>query len=266
MSPLKFVANQLIPLHFRCFSRTLILAVALSATPAWAAGGPPMFTDDPGTPGDGHWEINVATLSSHTTRTTTYQLPLIDANYGIGDRAQFKFEMPWLNQTDANKVSLNGAGDGLTGIKWRFYDVGEEAWQISTYPQIEFGFPLSNSTHDDLVESGTSYLLPFEFEHRHEEFDVNFELGRWFRPSQRGDSWIAGVALTHEVRKGFELIAELHDESALNKPQDELILNFGTRWDISKQYTLLLSAGRDLHNTLCITNTSLAYLGLQIRY
>ena len=114
--------------------------------------------------------------------------------------------------------------------------------------------------------SGASFLLPVEFEHGFEGFDVNFELGRWFRPTQQGDSWIVGCALTHEVKKGFELIAELHDEIAVHQPQDELILNFGTRWDFSKQYTLLLSAGRDLHNTLGETNTLLTYLGLQIRF
>jgi len=45
-----------------------------------------------------------------------------------------------------------------------------------------------------------------------------------------------------------------------------LILNFGARLDLSENYTLLLSAGRDLHNTLSQTNTLLSYVGLQMRY
>ena len=31
-----------------------------------AQGGPPLITDDPGTPGDGHWEINIAEQSETT--------------------------------------------------------------------------------------------------------------------------------------------------------------------------------------------------------
>lgn len=225
-----------------------------------------MITDDPGTPGDGHWEINVAALSSHTAEATTYQLPLVDANYGVGDRIQLKVEMPWLLQDEANGARRSGAGNGLAGVKWRFYDAGDNGWQISTYPQVEFGFPRSNSTHNGLADEGTSYLVPVEFVRGFDGFDVNFELGRWLRPAQQVDSWIGGFVLTHEVRKGFELIAELHDEIAVHQPQDERILNFGTRWDFSGQYTLLMSAGRDLHNTLSKTNTLMTYLGLQLRY
>ncbi len=262
-------------MHHSYIGQALILAAALSSAPSFAAGGPPMITDDPGTPGDGHWEINAAALSSHAAGAATYQLPLVDANYGVGDRIQLKFEMPWLLQNGIAGASRNGAGDGLAGVKWRFYDAGEKAWQISTYPQVEFAFPLSNSTHNGLVDSsinyllpdrGTSYLLPVEVEHGFEGFDVNFELGRWFRPAHQGDTWITGCVLTHEVRKGFELMVELHDEVAMNQSQDELILNFGARWDFSKQYTLLLSAGHDMRNTLGNTNTLLTYLGLQMRY
>jgi hypothetical protein len=262
-------------LHLSHITRALILLAVLSAGSAWASGGPPMITDDPGTPGDGHWEINAAGLCSHAVGATAYQLPLVDVNYGVGDRLQLKFEIPWLLQNGITGASRSGAGDGLAGIKWRFYDAGENAWQISTYPQVEFGFPLSNSTHNGLVnssinyllpDSGTSYLLPVELEHGFEGFDVNFELGRWFRPAHQGDTWIAGGVLTHEVRKGFELMVELHDESVINQSQDELILNFGARWDFSKQYTLLLSAGHDVHNTLGNTNTLLTYIGLQMRY
>lgn len=253
------------PLH-RLISLSFVLPILLFAGSAWAAGGPPMITDDPGTPGDGHWEINLATQTNHTAGTTTFQLPLVDANYGVGDRAQLKFELPWLVQDEPGGESRSGVGDGLIGVKWRFYDAGENAWQVSVYPQMGFGFPQATSTSNGLADNGTSYLLPFEFTRGFEGFDINFELGRWVRPAQQADSWIAGLVLTHEVHKGLELIAELHDESAMHQDQDELILNFGTRWDMSERYTLLLSAGRDLHNTLSSRNTLMTYLGLQMRY
>jgi hypothetical protein len=245
----------------------LVLFSVAATGSAWASGGPPMVTDDPGTPGDGHWEINVAALTNRTADETTNQFPLVDINYGVGERIQLKFEMPWLWENDADSSpNRNGAGDGLAGVKWRFYDAGEDGWQISTYPQVEFNTHLSSSPHDDMTENGTSYLLPFEFVHGFGDWDINVELGRWFRPAPRSDTWIAGFVLTHEVRKGFEVLAEIHDEATVHQTWDELLFDFGTRLDFSEHYTFLFSIGRDLHNTLNATNTLSTYLGLQLRY
>ncbi|HEX7645185.1 MAG TPA: hypothetical protein VF472_23545 [Burkholderiaceae bacterium] len=241
-----------------------LAAALLHGSAAWASGGPPMFTDDTGTPGDGHWEINLATLSFHADSADTYQLPLIDLNYGIGERTQLKLQMPLIRQNDPSGTQ-SGLGNGLFGVRWRFYDAGEDGWQISTYPQLQFA-PSTSAAHRGLAAPGTATLLPLEFVHGFAGGDINLEAGRWIRPAGQGDSWIAGLVLTHEVRKGFEVMAELHDEKAVNSAQRELIANFGTRWDWSENITLLVSAGRDLHNTLSEKNNFLSYLGLQLRF
>jgi hypothetical protein len=49
----------------------------------FAKGGPPLITDDPGTPGDGRWEFNIATQIDPNGENTVYQIPQIDANYGL---------------------------------------------------------------------------------------------------------------------------------------------------------------------------------------
>ena len=239
-------------------------ALALSAASARAEGGPPMLTDDPGTPGDGRWEINLAVLSEHSGATTTYEAPLVDINYGLGDRLQLKFEVPWLWQDASRHEERSGLGNGVAGVKWRFYDGGDDAWQISTYPQVESGFVFPRSSHHGLTDGGTSYLLPLEFQHGFGGVVLGFEVGRWLRPAQQADTWIAGVVIGHEVRKGLELVAELHDESALGLGGDELVVNFGARWDWSDRLTLLLSAGSDLHNGLGEKNSALTYVGLQV--
>jgi hypothetical protein len=244
--------------------RLALAAVLLHGSAAWASGGPPMLTDDPGTPGDGHWEINLATLAFHGESGTTYQVPLVDANYGVGERLQLKLEMPWIHQDDAGS-SANGMGNGLLGVKWRFYDDGEDGWQISTYPQYQFA-PSASAAHRGLAESGTAALLPLEFVRNIPGGDINVEVGRWMRPAGRGDSWIAGLVLTHTLKKGVEIMAELHDEKAVNSSRAELIANLGARWDLSDRYTILASAGRDLHNTLAEKNTFLSYLGLQLHF
>lgn len=157
-----------------------------------AQGGPPMLTDDPGTPGDEHWEINIAALTGLAAGVRTYQLPLIDVNYGVGERLQLKYEQPFLVEHESG-ASRSGMGNSLLGVKWRFYDAGQGAWQISTYPQMQFNYPGSASPRRGLAEAGTSVLLPVEFAKSYGEFGLDFEVGRWLRPSGQGDSWIGAL-------------------------------------------------------------------------
>jgi len=222
-----------------------------------------MITDDPGTPGDGHWEINTAALTNRIGGVGFYQLPLVDINYGVGDRIQLKYQVPWVVTADHGDLR-GGPGDSLVGLKWRFFDAGPSAWQISTYPQVQFNYT-SSSAARGLADSGTSLLLPLEFMRNFGSFDLNFEVGRWLRPAEQPDTWIGGLVAGREITKGVELIAEMHDEIQTNSPRSELIANLGARWDLSERYTLLLSAGRDLRNRLAPTNSLLTYVGLQTR-
>src|SRR5580692_4506949 len=65
-----------------CFARILV---------AHAQGGPPMITDDSGTPGDGQWEINVAYQDDRTALARERSFPHVDLNYGWGDHIQLKY-------------------------------------------------------------------------------------------------------------------------------------------------------------------------------
>jgi hypothetical protein len=55
-------------------------------------GGPPMITDDPGTPGPNKWEINLAVAWAHRPAETSLDLPAIDLNYGLGERIQLTLQ------------------------------------------------------------------------------------------------------------------------------------------------------------------------------
>jgi hypothetical protein len=61
--------------QFRLF---LLIIPAAGALRLHAQGGPPFITDDPGTPGNKHWEINLGWIADHspvwpttTSRTST---------------------------------------------------------------------------------------------------------------------------------------------------------------------------------------------------
>ena len=65
-----------------------------------AQGGPPLLTDDPGTPGNRNWEINIATTHFRSPGEREIEAPLLDINYGLGDRIQLKYEVHYLFDSD----------------------------------------------------------------------------------------------------------------------------------------------------------------------
>lgn len=154
----------------RIFSSLLFLATFLAlflamlsavALPAAAQGGPPFIGDDPGTPGNGNWEINVATYTERHPTERIYNDPILDMNYGLGPRIQLKYQVPYLVDGADGDPTRSGLGKSLAGVKWRFYDSDEEGLQISTYPQLEFNNPTS-SLQRGLVDYGTRFYLPIE--------------------------------------------------------------------------------------------------------
>ena len=99
--------------------RAAVLGLALVglrfASTAHAQAGPPYLTNDPGTPGNGNWEINVAVMPTINKGDSSYQVPQFDINLGLGERIQLSYEVPYIFHTDDSATS--GWGNGFTGIK-----------------------------------------------------------------------------------------------------------------------------------------------------
>lgn len=243
-------------------ARCAMAVILLLPLAAFAQAGPPMVTDDPGTPGDGHLEINFAALATRTSDGSTYELPLIDANYGLGDRIQLKLETPY--EVDTHDGRRGGVGSGLLGVKWRFVDNGEQGWNVSTYPQIGFDYPGISATHNGLADRGVSYFLPVEIQRNFGRIEFGAEGGRWFRP--QGDSWSGGIVLGTEVSDDWEIMVEVHDEHLVGSARDELLVNLGSRVKLSSHINLLVSTGRDVHNSIDRPADLLLYIGLQLTH
>jgi len=62
----------------------LTVAAFTGPRPARADAGPPFLTNDPGTPGNGNWEINIAAMQTTTPGVSSWQLPRLKVNYGLG--------------------------------------------------------------------------------------------------------------------------------------------------------------------------------------
>src|SRR5262245_5626532 len=100
----------------------------------FAQGGPPLHTDDPGTPGNKNWEINIGVGGEFANGHHDYDLPEVDLNYGVGNNIQLKYEVP-IVVSSGSPVAL---GYQKIGVKWRFVDEEKSGVAVSIYPQVSF--------------------------------------------------------------------------------------------------------------------------------
>lgn len=199
-----------------------------------------MRTDDPGTPGPGNWEINVALTSERRPGERVFEAPIADINYGVGERIQLKLEVPWVVRSTDNAPSKAGLGNTLLGVKWRFLDNQQHDFQISTYLQLELNNP-THSVERGLVERGARFLLPIEISKKLGPVHVNPELGYWF--SQRGGGeFFTGIAVGHQFGEHLEILGETY--STGTSEGRETTFGFGTRIGLSHSVRALLMAGR----------------------
>jgi len=228
-----------------------------------AQGGPPLITDDPETPGNGHWEINIAWTLSQKRNARLFAIPLLDVNYGVGEHVQLKAEVPWLVLRERGAKTQSGIGSANFGVKWRFLDKDRHGFAMSTYPQLEIRTSAS-SARRGLIEQGSELLLPVEISRELGPVTINGELG--YQVVQRDkDEVLYGLVVGGEINKRLELVGEIHGTAKRNFADNELILNVGGRFKTSKHYTLLFSIGRRLR---AVTGqpTLLAYVGCQFNF
>ena len=158
-------------------------------SPVFTQAGPPLLTDDTGTPGAGHWEINIALTVERSNEKIRFEGPLLDFNYGLEETIQLKYEVPWVALKDREKIK-GGVGNSLFGVKWRFLDQNRHGMAMSVYPQFEFNNS-SSSADRGLVDKGIQFLLPFQIEKKIGKFTVNPELGYLFRKKEITNGFIA---------------------------------------------------------------------------
>jgi hypothetical protein len=237
----------------------LVGVLVLPISSAFAQGGPPMLTDDPGTPGNRRWEVNVAFTVEDRRAGRTFSVPLIDANYGLGERIQLKIEAPWLVGRDEN-----GLGNVLLGIKWRFLDEDAHGVALSLYPQIELRAPAA-SRKRGLGEADHEYLLPLSAQKNLGPVSANAEIGFAYRPHDE-DEWVYGLAIGREVSERLEVIGEVFGSSPLTMRQSALLLNVGLRGRLNERLSLLLAAGTGLGSRTQEKPRLLGYVGGQFLF
>lgn len=230
-------------------------------SPVFTQAGPPLLTDDTGTPGAGHWEINIALTVERSNEKIRFEGPLLDFNYGLGERIQLKYEVPWVALKEQGEKIKGGVGNSLFGVKWRFLDQNRHGMAMSVYPQFEFNNS-SSSADRGLVDKGIQFLLPFQIEKKIGKFTVNPELGYLFR--EKGDNqWIYSLALFYDITKNLELVGEVHGSAKRDLAKPEAVFNLGFPLRLSEKIALNASAGRNIGRATGDEPNLLGYIGLQ---
>lgn len=242
----------------RCAVAVMLFALAASLS---VHAGPPLITDDTGTPGDGGWEINLPITLEQTRNQRTFEAPLLDVNYGLGERTQLKFEVPWVMLDRRDDGTTEGLGNSEIGVKYRFLDGGRHGTSMSIYPQLEFNNPTS-SDERGLVDEGVRLKLPVQMTRSIGPFGFYLEAGYEFVEAE-GDEWLYGVATGYPVNDRLELLAEVAGTASHDFGDDELVFNIGAKVVLNDYLNLLLSAGRSFRESSSGEPELLGYCGLQ---
>ena len=232
----------------------------LGISGARGQGGPPMITDDPGTPGDGKFEINLAIAFEHRPDETSLDAPAIDINYGVGDRIQLTLQGGPVFLKRRDHGALGGFGGTEAAVKWRFIDDQQTGISMSMFPRVIFNISQS-AARRGLAEDGTRFQIPFQFAKAFPGFDVDLEWGPLVStvgPAQ----WLYGIIVAVDVSKTTAVMAELHGIGRTNFSDDELAVNFGIRQKLNEHCIFIGSLGHELRSPEA--RALIGYAGVQL--
>ena len=243
----------------RCVAGSAWVILAVLPRIVGADAGPPFLTNDPGTPGNERWEINIGSVATRAGNADIYQVPQIDLNYGLGDRVQLTYEIPYeIDRVDGRTTS--GWGNAFPGLKWRFLDEGETGWQMAVFPQLETRVS-RRAAQAALGETDTRLLLPVELARTFGRVAVDLEAGYYTLrgPRERILGGVAGSVLSPR----FELDLELYDDRVFGS-SSLTTLDIGGRYRLSPAFILLALAGHSVQVSGTATPEWFGYVGIQI--
>jgi hypothetical protein len=209
-------------------------------------GAPPMHVDDTDTPGDKTWEVNIGMEAEWASGEHAIEGPIADINYGIGERLQLTYEVPyvWLHDDGDDDEAAGGAhgvGDSTFGLKYRFYDNDERGISFALYPQVRVRTPGANRA---VSEGGTSFALPLLMVSEFEHFSITADVG--VEASDEERRWFGGAGLGWRASDRTALMAELAGED-LNSSERRWQAGFGLRHKLRDGRSLSASVGRDIY-------------------
>ncbi len=223
-----------------------------------------MITDDPGTPGKGRWENNLAIAFEHRPNEWSIYAPAIDLNYGWGDHVQLTLQTSAALLQRSDHGPVDGLGGTEAALKWRFLDEDSNGVDASMFPRIIFNITQS-SVRRGLSEDGTRFQIPFQVAKKVGSVDLDCEFGPLVSTVGRSE-FLAGVVAGVDLTKKTSLMAEVHATSRTNLTRDVVSLNVGWRHTINKHAIWIASLGHEVHSRTGDPLAFVGYCGVQLLY
>ncbi len=185
-------------------------------------------------------------------------------NYGSSKNTQLKVEIPWLVLRRNGQKSIDGLGNTNIGIRWRFRDeTKEKRVALSIYPQVEFNNPTSSSVRRGIVDRGTQFLMPLQWQTQVGKFGINGDVG--YRLKRGTDEIIYGVVVGRKIKDSFEILGEIHATGPQSILRDsEVVFNIGSRLKLNDHLSLITSTGRSIRRNF--DPRFIGYAGFQITF
>src|ERR1700730_2396497 len=237
---------------------------ALAARHAWAQGGPPMITDDPGTPGNGKFEINVAVAFNRLPQEISWDVPALDINYGVGDHIQLTLQTAPVILKRSGQGAIGGLGGTEAELKWRFLDEEKAGVDVSMFPRVLFNI-VQSSVRRGLAEDGTRVQLPFQVAKKFGKIALDFEWGALASTVGRSQ-WLYGVVGGVDLTKSTTVMAEHRGTSRISFDRDVLTVNFGIRQKLTDHAILIASLGHEVRTPADQPLAFIGYCGVQLLY
>jgi hypothetical protein len=247
-------------LRTACAAWLLSAVLAGVSALARAQGGPPLVTDDPDTPGDGRWEINLATIATRTPGRWSLALPDADLNYGWGDRVQLTAQIPWAVVQSGDGGWNSGLGNAQLGVKWRFLDRQDLGLTMSTFPQFTWAW-VESSKRRGVADAGHQLLLPLESAVKLDEFALDAEIARNV-VAGAASQWQFGAIAQHGCGGGADCMLELRQR--VGGGDTQTLINLGVHWKLGESLALIAAAGGEFGSASTDQQQALLYLGVQI--
>jgi hypothetical protein len=250
----------------------LLAAAALLGTgmlQPLAFAGPPFVTDDPEPVEKAHGEFYVATQDVWNDDGGSGTLPHFELNYGPVQNVQLHVLAPlaWNRPAEGGAMEY-GYGDTEIGVKWRFIQedtLFKGCPQVGTFPLVELR---TGSTPRGLGEGETRAVIPIWLQkswgQAGREWTTYGGGGYWFNPGDGNKNyWFTGWEIRRQVTQGLAIGGEVyHTTSAKVGPPAQTAFNLGGILDVSEQWHLLFSAGRDFQGPNRLT----LYLAMQLTF
>jgi len=99
----------------------------------------PLLTDDTGTQGEGHWQLELNTDHTRTREegASAWERSVGSAlTRGVTDTLDLAIGVPWMRVSEPGGDRQQGVGDTTLQAKWRFYD-DEGGWSLGLRPAVK---------------------------------------------------------------------------------------------------------------------------------